>query len=166
MRRASLTIAAVALLAGQAQAAPTCATPEQVDQVLHFIAPNALSIVSQHCRTLLPADSFLSSGGEALATRLRSTTPVGIGDLRTALSAMMGRDLPTKITDDQLANLVTESGTLGDLTKLTARSCGDASALIEQLSYLPPEHLYRLISVILDLATRKDSNMHLCERNR
>ena len=104
--RAAGVVAAVSLIAGQAQAQrPACIPHHDMRTLIRLALPDAVEALAERCKPALPVDAFLPNEGVGLANRYRAEAPVDPASARQAIQEATGQNLSGFASDDTITNL-------------------------------------------------------------
>lgn len=140
-----------AVLAGQASAAnAACLTEPQFQAAVRFMAPDLIQAGAGKCAALLPADSYLSRNGPALAARYRSGAATAWPDVQAALKNQPDLKLFAAMDEATVRGLIAPMLTEGlAKAKFKVEDCRVADAIAANLDPLPPQNLIALITAFV-----------------
>lgn len=164
MRVGGLT-AAVALLslasAPVGAAAASCVTEAQLGRAVHVILPAAIGATLDRCVPLLARDAYLVRAAPQLRARFPADTDAA--ETVHVLGDLVGTPAPRGVDEAALSRafiggVIDKFG----IARLTARTCGDVSRILEPLDPLPRASAERLVTVTFALASGKGRELRLC----
>jgi hypothetical protein len=146
-------LAALALVAAQAEAAPEaapCLPRDQAGEMAVVLIPSLIDNAARRCAGHLPQGAFLGTGSAAMTARLRAETAPFRDRAVARILELTGQVVaPAEGTsNDQMIELVTASMT----GALETERCPSASDLVESLSPLPARNLGQMFGVIIGIA--------------
>lgn len=150
-----------------AQTAKPCVTAAEAKGLITFALPDLIDAVGKTCQPALPADAFLSRSGKDFSARYRAHADSSWPAAKAAIAKIAGKDgamfasLPDEATKALIG--VAISSELG--SKVKAKDCGTVSAVLEQLSPLPPANTSNLIGIIMEAALAGksgNSSLNIC----
>lgn len=162
--RFAATVAAAAAIAFQpvvakAEEAP-CITPKQAASLAGYALPSVISGTTKRCETSLSAQSFLKTGGSALAQRYATRKAETWPAAKAAFLAMSkGKDEASKVftqlPDSSLREMVDVvlEGMIAQ--EIPVEDCSKIDNFVRLLAPLPPENTAELVVLMIGMATAK-----------
>ena len=160
--------ACLVLVPAVAQAAePPCLTPTEFTNLSTYALPSLIDGATMRCSASLPADSFLHSGGPALASRYAAVKPTAWPGAKAAflkISSGAGPDASAMVSampDPSVQQLV-DGFVKGKVAQeIPTERCGTIDRLLRLLSPLPPESTAEIIGLAVGLGSRGGAPAHV-----
>lgn len=156
--------AAAALLL--AQASPqNCITRQEAGDLALFVLPELITAASRQCASHLPGTAFLRTGADAFAQRLRGEAAGRRASAMAAFQRMAGNRVPQGVSPEVGLQAMASGMTAGIVNGLNARTCPEASGVLEALAPLPPANFAQLVSSGLGIAAanaREGGGLPIC----
>jgi hypothetical protein len=159
VRFAILALSAAALpCAGIAQAAKPCMTRDEAQNLMAFAMPDLISGIAAQCKPHLSDDAFLTKSGSDLVARYRTNGNAAWPKAKKAMFKMIGDDsMAAALPDDVTKGLLTAGITAAMSKDFKSEDCNSISDIVETLAPLPPQNMASLISLILEMTSKKSS---------
>lgn len=156
LSRSTAALLALALPAAAAPAATQpCFTPEEAQNLITVMLPDAIGLIAEKCRPALPADSFLSRDSAGLIARYEPVAETAIRTLRPTMSKFIpGRDVLDKLDDDTLRKMLAAGVSTQLARDLKPERCADVERVVVALAPLPPENMAMLFGALFRFLSR------------
>ena len=146
---------AAALLLAQAApppAQPACITPQQAGDLAVAMLPYMVDAAVSHCRPHVADDSFLATGAEGWAERLRRDGEPRRASALRGVTLMGGPQPPGGVDPAAAFDLVAQMLSLGLTAAIRPESCPQVDTIARSLEPLPTDNIASLVGATLTLA--------------
>jgi hypothetical protein len=154
----SALIAALLAAAPAEQAQRPCLTQAQVEAMTLFALPPLLEGAAKACAPVLPANSYLTNGGRALAQALAAESSGHWASASPAVTMLGGKEFPAGLSETTARGLIHDLVLNGLSTAKGREQCGRIDRAADLLSPLPPRNLAGLIALGVEIATVEELN--------
>lgn len=171
MKRPFHIVAGILALTSAAQlnAAQTaqCLSRGEVHDLIAYVLPDAISSTTTGCSASLPADSYLTVKGPALADEFKAGKNAAWPGAKAAFMKIAnqdGKDNTLSTVSDELLRGILDgvmAEKLGEL-KIKPSTCGDISRLSATLAPMPAENVIQMTTELVAVVARNDKDFKLC----
>jgi hypothetical protein len=149
----SALIAALLAAAPTQQAQRPCLTQAQVEAMTLFALPPLLEGAGKACAPVLPAGSYLMTGGRTLAQALATDSSAHWAGASSAVTMLGGKDFPAGLSETTARGLIHDLVMNGLSSAKGREQCGRIDRAADLLSPLPPRNLAGLVILGVEIAT-------------
>lgn len=145
--------------ATQAANTSQCLNRTEADGVITFALPSIITSLESRCRPNLPKHSALSTTGLDMASRMRPDADKAWPIAKIAFSKLSNGALPAILGDATLKPLLEAALVAGMLETVRPETCPMVDRFIDVLSPLPTDKLTGLITLLIELGNKPDSDI-------